>query len=169
MHLMRASAFGILVLLSACFSSPPQRLTEVSLVPVLGNFTEFWSICGSAHAMTQDKRWLVSVKYPKSSGALAVSPGSEYAVDLVDFREVRDLGAAVSLYQNNDIVLENNEPLVVRGVSGQSQFRIRTMRRNRESTVSISLQSVVFPHPSGEVRLTSAVFPVLKVNPWCPG
>ena len=139
------------------------------MVPVLGNFTEFWSICGAAHAMTQDKRWLVSVTYPKSSGVLAVSPESAYAVDLVDFREVRDLEAAVSLYQNNDIVLENNDPLVVRGASGQSRFRIRTKRPSWESTVSITLQSVIFPHPSGEVRLTSAVFPVLSVNPWCPG
>ena len=137
--------------------------------PVLGSFTEFWSICGAAHAMTQDRRWLVSVIYPKSSGVVTVTPDGPYAVKLVDFRKVRDLEAAVSLYQNNDIVLENNEPLVVRGVAGQSRFRIRMKRPSWESTVFITLQSVVFPHPTGEIRLTSAVFPLLNVNPWCPG
>ena len=166
---MKASVLSILVLLSACAPSPLQRPTEISVNPILGDFTEFWSICGAAHAMTKDNLWLVSVSYPEASREVSVSADSAYVVRLIDFRGVRDLEAAVSLFQNNDIAYEDNDPIVVNAVSGQSQFNIRSRRPSWKSTVSIELQSVVFPHPDGDVRITSAVFPVLNVNSWCPG
>ncbi len=160
----------MIALASAVFGCSAQtEVTEVEGIWLqddsIGPFTETWSVCHHFRAVTANQSWLLDIDVSSERGEFDASE----IVSLVDFTGVTDRECAISLYRNNDIACEGEEPVTIPARNGDGQLRHSIREPFWESTFDLDISDLVFPSREGEIRIDRVRFSNVVYSNFCPG